>query len=84
LLPPMLRVPMGVMLRELPLRQEIRDALAGTPLKERSLLTWIEHLESNCTAGCDRISLEYGLDRKILAVLYLNSLGDGAEPVRIR
>jgi EAL and modified HD-GYP domain-containing signal transduction protein len=84
LLPPMLRVPMEVMLRELPLRPEIRDALAGAPVKERSLLTWIEHLEDNGTSGCDRISLEHGLDRKILAVMYLNSLEDGVQPARIR
>jgi len=83
LLPPMLRVPMETILRELPLRTEIRDALAGNPSKERCLLTWIECLEDNRPSGCDEISALYGLDRNILAVLYLSSLEDGSKPVRI-
>lgn len=83
LLPPMLRVPMDAVLHELPLRVEIRDALAGTQTRERALLTWIEHLEENCTSGCDQISAEYGLDRNVLAVLYLDSLEPGNKPVRI-
>jgi EAL and modified HD-GYP domain-containing signal transduction protein len=83
LLPPMLRVPMQTILHELPLRVEIRNALAGMPLKERVLLTWMENLEENRTAECDRISAEYGLDRNVLAVLYLDSLEDGNKPVRI-
>jgi EAL and modified HD-GYP domain-containing signal transduction protein len=83
LLPPMLRVPMEAILHELPLRVAIRDALAGTAVKERVLLAWIENLEENRTAGCDQISMEYGLDRNVLAVLYLDSLEDGNKPVRI-
>jgi EAL and modified HD-GYP domain-containing signal transduction protein len=83
LLPPMLRVPMDTILHELPLRTEIREALAGTSSKERSLLTWIENLEDNRTSGCDEISAQYGLDRNTLAVLYLNSLDDGSNSAQI-
>jgi len=74
---------MDAILHELPLRVEIRNALAGIAIKERVLLAWVEHLEENCTAGCDRISEEHGLDRNALAVLYLDSLEPGNKPVRI-
>jgi c-di-GMP-related signal transduction protein len=75
---------MEVILPELPLRSEIRDALAGLPLKERSLLAWIEHLEANRTSECDQISIEYGLDRSALAVVYLDSLEDETRTAQVQ
>jgi EAL and modified HD-GYP domain-containing signal transduction protein len=83
LLPPMLRVPMVTIVQELPLRAEIRNALAGIPGKERCLLTWIENLEDNSIFACEETSEQYGLDRNSLATLYLNALEDGTMPERI-
>jgi c-di-GMP-related signal transduction protein len=76
MLPPMLRVPMQQILSELPLRVEIRNALAGIPGKERALLSWIEHLEENCIPGCEQIAEEYGLDAERMADLYCRALQD--------
>jgi len=82
LLPPMLRVPMETILEELPLRVEIRNALAGIPSRERCLLTWIENLEDNSIFACEKTSKQYGLDRNALSAFYLKSLEDGAAPER--
>jgi c-di-GMP phosphodiesterase len=74
LLPPMLQLPMSSILPQLPLRKEMREALAGTPGKERALLSWIEHLEEDRISDCEAIVLEHNLDRSKLAELYFNAL----------
>lgn len=83
LLPPMLSVTMGTILPELPLRTEIREALAGSACKERCLLSWIEAIEDNDISGCDEICETYGLERRRLVELYLNSLEDAASLPRV-
>jgi c-di-GMP-related signal transduction protein len=76
LLPPMLGVPMETILLELPLRNELLDALAGTPSKQRALLSWIENLEENRIPGCELLAADYDLDRDKLAELYFHALED--------
>lgn len=74
LLPAMLQVPMHVVLNGLPLRQKIRDALAGETCKEACLLSWLEDLESNNIAGCEATSQQYGLDTHVLLRIYLDAI----------
>jgi c-di-GMP-related signal transduction protein len=76
LLPPMLSVPMETILPELPLRNEMLDALAGTPCSQRILLTWIENLEENRIHGCEQLADDYDLDRDKLAEIYFHALQD--------
>lgn len=52
-------------LNGLPLRQEIRDVLAGEKCKEACLLSWLEDLESNNVAGCEATAKQYGLDTHV-------------------
>lgn len=76
LLPPMLGVPMELILPGLPLREPIRNALAGLRVKERSLLAWIEELEQDRIAECDTIAARSGLKKHELVQLYLGALHD--------
>ncbi|KAA6463233.1 HDOD domain-containing protein [Acidobacteria bacterium AB60] len=76
LLPPMLRVPMRSILPELPLRAEVREALAGSPVPERILLSWVEHLEENNVPGCEEIADTFGLDRERLVDEYWRALSE--------
>ncbi len=55
MLPAMLRVPMREALSSLPLRQQIREALAGARNNERSLLEWIEAAERGDWPLCDAV-----------------------------
>lgn len=84
LLPAMLRAPMETILHGLPLRTEIRDALAGSQRGERCLLSWLEDLEANHIAGCERIANEYGLDTHLLAQAYLEAMEDSADEALMR
>lgn len=74
LLPAMMQVPMHVVLDGLPLREEIRDALAGQYCKEACLLSWLENLEANNIAGCETTAGQYGLDTHVLAQIYLDAM----------
>jgi c-di-GMP phosphodiesterase len=74
MLPPMLGVPMDLILPGLPLRAPIRDALAGMPLRERSLLSWIEELEHERIAECDAIAARCGVEKDDLVRSYLGAL----------
>ncbi len=76
LLPPMLGVPMELILPGLPLREPIRNALAGLPVKERCLLAWIEELEQDRIAECDTIAARSGMEKHELVQLYLGALHD--------
>jgi EAL and modified HD-GYP domain-containing signal transduction protein len=74
LLPPMLGVPMEQILPGLPLRPPIRDALAGSSVRERWLLTWIEELEHDRVAECEAVAAACGLDHNELVRMYLGAI----------
>jgi c-di-GMP phosphodiesterase len=74
LLPAMLQVPMNTILPGLPLRKEIRDALAGSGIRDRCLLSWLEALETNDIAECEAIAARYGLSKNALAETFLKAL----------
>jgi EAL and modified HD-GYP domain-containing signal transduction protein len=74
LLPAMLQVPMHTILPGLPLREPIREALAGDTIRERCLLSWLEALETNDIAECEAISAQYNLDKNVMAEMYLNAV----------
>jgi len=57
LLPAMLQAPMEKILKTLPLRAGLRDALLGKPNAERSLLAWLLAYESADWRQCDEIAL---------------------------
>jgi c-di-GMP phosphodiesterase len=74
LLPPMLGVPMELLLPGLPLRPLIRDALAGTLVRERVLLTWLEELEHDRIDECDALAARYNLNPDELMRTYRSAL----------
>jgi EAL and modified HD-GYP domain-containing signal transduction protein len=74
LLPAMLQVPMQTILPGLPLRKEICDALAGSTVRERCLLSWLEALEANDIAECEAIAAQYGLSTTMMAQTYMNAV----------
>lgn len=74
LLPAMLQVPMNAVLEGLPLREEIREALAGRPRREGCLLAWLEDVEANNIAGCEGAAEQYALDTHVLAQIYLDAM----------
>ncbi len=55
LLPAMLRIPMEQAASALALRDQIRSALLGEKIPERSLLCWIEASESGNWSTCDAV-----------------------------
>ena len=61
LLPAMLRLPMEELTPALPLREEIRLALLGAPIRERCLLEWVISHEYGKWTACDEIAREHGL-----------------------
>jgi EAL and modified HD-GYP domain-containing signal transduction protein len=79
LLPAMLQVPMHTILPGLPLRAEIRDALAGGAVRERCLLSWLEALEANDIAECEAIAAQYGLNKHAMAESYIEALEEVAK-----
>lgn len=66
LLPAMLRLPMAEVAPALPLRDEIRQALQGTVITERSLLAWFEFHERGDWAEADAVAQAYGLNQEQL------------------
>ena len=74
LLPAMLPIPMEAMVLELPLRDQVRQALLGHPTHERCLLDWIECHEANKLQECQAIENLYGLDRAKLMQSYVDAL----------
>jgi c-di-GMP-related signal transduction protein len=83
LLPPMLGVPMETILPELPLRNQLLDALAGTPGKERILLSWIENLEESRIPSCEQLADDNNLDRDKLTEFYFNALENDIKGVLV-
>lgn len=74
LLPAMLRVSMETLAAELPMRQEIRDALLGANTRERCLLSWIEAHERNMISAGYDVSQRYGLNEASLDQYYVDAL----------
>ena len=74
LLPAMLRLPMPEMTPALPLRKQIRQALEGAALPERSLLTWIEFHEHGNWTACDQIVEDNGLNEDELLGAYAQAV----------
>jgi EAL and modified HD-GYP domain-containing signal transduction protein len=74
LLPAMLPIPMETMVLELPLRDQLRQALCAPPTHERCLLDWIECHEVNKLPQCQAIENRYGLDRSKLMQSYVDAL----------
>lgn len=56
LLPAMLRVRMSEVTALLPLRQEVRRALLGESIAERSLLEWVENYEQGEWEACHAVA----------------------------
>ena len=74
LLPAMMRLPMEVLAPELPLRDEIREALQGVSNPERILLQWLESHERGQWAECDEITQQNGLNEDDLVASYAEAL----------
>lgn len=74
LLPAMMRFPMEKLVPELPLREEICEALEGKVNPERILLRWIESYERGDWAACDEAVLAGDLSQQKLAMHYAESV----------
>ena len=74
LLPAMLRLPMKQLTPLLPLREEIRAALKGKAVHERSLLQWLEHEENGDWEGCDAVVQSLGLTQERLLACYAEAV----------
>jgi len=70
LLPAMLQVPIEELAPTLPLREEIRQALAGDSIPERCLLAWLLKHELGDWAACDALVKLNALDRGHLQSCY--------------
>jgi EAL and modified HD-GYP domain-containing signal transduction protein len=74
LLPAMLRMPMRDLAPSLPLRDEIRRALLGEKIPERSLLCWLEGHERGKWELCDLIAQRRELRQQDLFQCYEEAL----------
>ena len=74
LLPAMMRYPMEALAPELPLRDEIRQALLGLDNQERCLLAWIEGHERNDQAASDAIASQHGLNQQRLVQFFIDAV----------
>lgn len=74
LLPAMLQLPIEELTTPLPLRNEICEALEGTPNLERCLLGWLESHERGDWASRDRTVAALGLNREHLSRAYANAV----------
>jgi c-di-GMP-related signal transduction protein len=70
LLPAMLRAPMKELAPTMPLREEIRRALMGEKVAERSLLDWLERYELGDWAGCGEAAATRELEEGALLCSY--------------
>jgi EAL and modified HD-GYP domain-containing signal transduction protein len=75
LLPAMLRTPMRELAPTLPLRDEVRRALLGEKILERSLLCWLEGHERGKWEVCDLIAARRDLRQQDLFQCYEEALG---------
>jgi EAL and modified HD-GYP domain-containing signal transduction protein len=74
LFPAMLRVPIDEIAPMLPLRKEIREALSGMALPERTVLTWIESHERGNWPASDAIAQPRGLNGDQMARYYVEAV----------
>jgi EAL and modified HD-GYP domain-containing signal transduction protein len=74
LLPAMLRLPMEDLAPGLPLREEIRRALLGAAVAERTLLEWLVNHERGDWAACDAILAARGLEQEALLHCYAEAV----------
>ena len=74
LLPAMLRISMQQLAPDLPMRDEIREAMLGEANAESVLLRWLESHERGDWDACDEVALAHHLDREILAACYAEAL----------
>jgi c-di-GMP phosphodiesterase len=74
LLPAMLRLPMEELAPALPLREEIRQALLGAQIPERSLLAWLVSHERGEWTACDAIVEADDLDQQQLQRCYAEAV----------
>jgi len=70
----MMRYPMEALAPELPLRDEIRQALLGLDNQERCLLAWIEGHERNDQAASDAIASQHGLNQQRLVQFFIDAV----------
>ena len=70
----MLKIPMAAVVKSLPLREDIRQALLGERNAERAVLDWLMHYELGEWKQCDRIALEAGLCETTLPEMYAEAL----------
>jgi len=70
LLPAMLRAPMKDLAPTMPLREEIRRALMGEKVAERSVLDWLEHYELGDWVRCGEIASANELEEAGLLCSY--------------
>jgi c-di-GMP-related signal transduction protein len=74
LFPAMLRAPMDEIAPMLPLRKEIREALSGMALPERTVLTWIESHERGNWPASDAVVQSSGLNGDQMARFYVEAV----------
>jgi c-di-GMP-related signal transduction protein len=74
LLPAMLRVPMESLLKTMPLREEVRQALLGQSNAESAILEWLVCYELGQWERCDQVALAAGINAGKLPALYAESL----------
>jgi c-di-GMP-related signal transduction protein len=74
LFPAMLRAPMDEIATMLPLRKEIREALSGMALPERTVLTWIESHERGNWPASDAVVQSSGLNGDQMARFYVEAV----------
>jgi EAL and modified HD-GYP domain-containing signal transduction protein len=74
LLPAMLKIPIEELASELPVRDEIRQALQGADLPEGSLLTWLVNHEHGAWAASDAIADARELEPEQLQNCYTDAV----------
>jgi len=74
LLPAMMRFPMEKLAPELPLREEICEALEGKVNSESILLQWIESYERGDWAACDVVAQDCGLNQQKMVLCYARAV----------
>ena len=74
MLPAMLEISMTELAPDLPLRDNIRQALGGALTLEGSLLMWAERYELGDWSRCDAIAQSYGLNQEELVRCFGNAV----------
>jgi EAL and modified HD-GYP domain-containing signal transduction protein len=74
LLPVMLHLPMEALVQELPLRDQVREALQGWANTDGILLRWVENHERGAWAACDAEAQAFGLRQVDLAGYYAEAV----------